>query len=250
MSKTNRDFFRFEYPRYWTENRAKIADNSVHSRYQDTSITLLECFDGAKLLECGCGSGDLLARINDRYPNLQLFGVDLGRDTMALAKSSLPSQTVANIHFVEGDITALPMSNNQFDRVLCSSVLWYVPDPLQAIREIIRVLKPGGRFVFDVRNPYHITNALAKLSLTIKGIANKKALSYSYHSPRALEMFLQALSIEFEITGFFILLPTKIPILSKLFRNSVYLPKRISDSRSEGRGRWLAQKLLITGEKL
>lgn len=248
MKHSNRSFFRHIYPGRWLAGRQIRTSNTTHYQYQEITLASLACFDGCSLLECGCGSGELLARLYDRYPRMRLFGIDLGRDSMLWAKRG-PLLT-SDVRFIEGDITTLPIESSRFDRVLCSSVLWYVTEPYTVIQEMVRVLKPGGRFVFDVRPPYHITNVLTKCSLVVRRLAGQTAPSYSFLSLRALSQCLEMLPVKFDIVGYFVLLPTRLPLLSSRWGNWTGLSYWLSFKAGHGQARWLAQKLLITGHKL
>lgn len=248
MENPNRNFFRHVYPQSWLSGQQTRAANSAHYLYQEVTLASLNCFDGCSLLECGCGSGELLLRLRDRYPGIKLFGIDLAHRSMIWAKEG--PLRASNVHFIEGDIAALSIGSNRFDRVLCSSVLWYVPNPYAAIEEIVRVLKPGGRFVFDVRNPYHITNLLTRCSLAARRIAGKSVPRYSFLSPRALSQFLATLPVRFRILGCFVLLPTRLPLLGSRWGNWARLSPWLSFRVGHGKARWLAQKLLVIGHRL
>ena len=184
MKKPNRDIFCQTYPEFWLESRDARVQDKTHYQYQEITLASLRCFDGCELLECGCGSGDLLARLRHSHPNVRLYGLDLGRQSLEWAqRGPLAGQDVS---LIEGDLVSLPIASDRFDRILCSSVMWYVPEPHVAIAELVRVLKPGGRFVFDVRPPYHVTNALARWSLAARRMIGETVLTYSFLSPRAV----------------------------------------------------------------
>lgn len=251
MKNPNRDFFRYIYPKHWISDQRFRAGNLSHYQYQEITLASLDCFDGCSLLECGCGSGELLARLRRRYADIQLFGIDLGHHSLVWAKEEGPCKhKEKSAHFIEGDVTAMPLASNLFDRVLCSSVLWYVLEPYLAIQEMIRVLKPGGRFGFDVRNPYHITNLLTQGTLIARRVVGKRVISYSFSSPHTLSRFLETLPINFEIVGYFVLLPPRLPLLGSKWGNWARLSPWLSFKAGRGKARWLAQKLLVSGYKL
>jgi SAM-dependent methyltransferase len=67
------------------------------------------------------------------------------------------------------DITKIPVPSNSFQNILCSEVLEHVPDPVQAMKELVRVLKPGGKLIITVPfaslthfAPYHFASGLNK----------------------------------------------------------------------------------------
>ena len=248
MKKPNRDIFCQTYPEFWLESRDARVQDKTHYQYQEITLASLRCFDGCELLECGCGSGDLLARLRHSHPNVRLYGLDLGRQSLEWAqRGPLAGQDVS---LIEGDLVSLPIASDRFDRILCSSVMWYVPEPHVAIAELVRVLKPGGRFVFDVRPPYHVTNALARWSLAARRMIGETVLTYSFLSPRAVARLLKELPVTFETVGYFVLLPTRLPLLGIRWGNWVRYSRWLAFKAGHGALQWLANKLLITGYKL
>ena len=250
MSDKNREFFRRVYPQHWLSSRQLRSYNQLHYKYQEITLDRIECFDGCKLLECGCGSGELLDRLHLRHANTTLLGLDIGHESLVWAQGETAKRGHQGIHLAESDVRQLPLPSNHFDRVLCSSVLWYVQSPAFVISEMIRVLKPGGRFVFDVRNPYHITNQMAELSLKLRRALGKMAPAYSFYSPARISKLLQTLPVQFDIEGFFVLLPTRLPLLGTKWGNWVQWSPWLAFRAGHGPARWFAQKLLVSGQKL
>ncbi len=246
--QVNEDYFRETYPGRWIEGRAVRDRKSVHRRYQELTLDHLRCEEAGRLLECGCGSGELLARLRARHPDLDLVGLDLGRESLLWARSHALEGSATSL--VEGDVTRLPWSTGSFDRVLSSSVSWYVPDVPAAVAEMVRVLKPGGRFVFDVRNPFHVTNVVAKLGLGVRRALGKDVPRYSYLSPAALRRLLDDLPVEYGMRGFFVLLPTRVPFVRPPAGNLAGRSSLLSFGLGRGPSRWLAQKVLVWGRKL
>lgn len=248
MKNSNKEYFRHAYTERWHAGIEDRAKNRHHFRYQEITLSSLDCFDGCTLLECGCGSGELLARLRSRYPNIALFGLDLGRGGLTVAANEQLSEN--SLSLIEGDLTTLPAASDQFDRVLCSSVLWYVPEPHLAIAEMVRVLKPGGKIVFDIRPPYHVTNLLAKGSVTARKLIGRNVPSYSFMSLTWLAKVLSPLPVEHEVSGYFAVLPTRLPMLGTRWGNWARYSPWLSFEAGQGRIRWLTQKLLVTGHKL
>ena len=247
MTNPNHDYFRHVYAKHWLHGNRE-SRNATHYQYQEITLDALDCTPGCTLLECGCGSGDLLARLHERYPAIRLAGTDLATANLEhIARRPFREKIV---QLFQSDVTSLPLVSDHFDRVLSSSVLWYVPDACSAIREMIRVLRPGGRFVFDVRNPYHITNLWATVSLCARRAAGGNAPLYSFFSPRKLTNCLETLPVEFDIVGYFVLIPTRLPLVRARWGDWSKLAPGLSFRGGRGKSRWLAQKLLVSGTKL
>lgn len=100
--------------------------------------------------DLGCGSGVFSSVLDQR--GFDVTGVDISPGMIELAKSRYPK-----VKFVVGDVEALPFPDASLDGVLMSGLLHHLPDPSLCIREVFRVLKPGGVFTaFDPnrKNPF------------------------------------------------------------------------------------------------
>ena len=90
-----------------------------------------------RLLDVGCGTGHHLARLTAR--GYRCAGVDGSGAMLGEARG-----LVAGVPLAQGDVTRLPFASSAFDRALCVEVLRYLPDGGPLLREIARVLRPGG----------------------------------------------------------------------------------------------------------
>ncbi len=97
----------------------------------------------SSLLDCGCGTGAVLALLSREYPGARLTGVDLSSKMIArAAERALP-----NAGFLKGDCEELPFEDGSFDVVLCCHSFHHYPRPERFFAEAARVLKPGGRLI-------------------------------------------------------------------------------------------------------
>ena len=102
-------------------------------------------------LDLGCGTGEMLKLILQKDPHKELCGIDLSEEMLAVAKSKLPEQ----VKLLLGDSEALPFPDNAFDVVYCNDSFHHYPAPKDVLREINRVLKPGGTFLMgDCWQPF------------------------------------------------------------------------------------------------
>lgn len=108
-------------------------------------MTLAAPLPGEHALDAGCGTGIYTRRLAER--GLEVTGVDLDREMLAAARIKAPAA-----HLVEGDVTSLPFEDASFDLVLSVTVLCFVPEPQRAVRELVRVTRPGGRVVLGELN--------------------------------------------------------------------------------------------------
>ena len=105
---------------------------------------------GERVLDAGCGPGFYVAEVLERVgPQGSVAGVDASRPMLAVAAKRCEGH--GNVSFHEGDVTALPVGDSDFDRALSVQVLEYVEDIPAALGELLRVLRPGGRvLIWDV----------------------------------------------------------------------------------------------------
>lgn len=136
----------------------------------------LDLAPGSYVLDAGCGAGRHLSQAF-RYTGVNVVGVDLSRKDADVANRTLNAMrhekedgSGAKI-VCTSDITRLPFADETFDVVICSEVLEHIPDLHRAIREIIRVLKPGKSLVVSVPRyfPERICWALSEDYHTEKG---------------------------------------------------------------------------------
>jgi SAM-dependent methyltransferase len=111
---------------------------------------------GDKILDLGCGFGRHAFEAARR--GASVVALDAGRDEVEGVAATFAAMVEAgelspeNLHVaaVQGDALAIPFPDGTFDRVICSEVLEHIPDDLGAMRELARVLRPGGTMAITV----------------------------------------------------------------------------------------------------
>jgi len=105
--------------------------------------------DGASVLEIACGTGIVTRKLRDSLPtNVRLVATDLNEAMLAYAKHKFQSNE--SVELKQADAMELPFPDASFDAVVCQFGLMFFPDKELAVREVHRVLKPGGVYVFNV----------------------------------------------------------------------------------------------------
>ncbi|GAB3093190.1 class I SAM-dependent methyltransferase [Lysobacter terrae] len=96
-----------------------------------------------RILDLGCGTGEITRRLAERYPDATLIGVDILEGNLALARRD-SGAFGDRIAYEQGDAFALRFDDAQFDLVVCRHMSQAVPDFPLVLAEITRVSKPGG----------------------------------------------------------------------------------------------------------
>lgn len=99
---------------------------------------------GVAVLDCGCGPGTITLGIARAVHPGPVTGVDFGASQIERAIARATADGVANATFRAADCYALPFESNTFDRIFSNALLEHLSDPVRAVTEMHRVLRPGG----------------------------------------------------------------------------------------------------------
>ena len=105
------------------------------------------------MLDLGCGEGRHIFGVMEQFPDLKCIGLDPHIKSLEKAKEGLEFlESISNrkTNFLSGSAYSLPFNDNSFDLVVCSEVLEHLHEYKDAIKEISRVLRPGGQFLASV----------------------------------------------------------------------------------------------------
>jgi SAM-dependent methyltransferase len=141
---------------------------------------------GRRALELGCGTGIFLEKV--ARAGARIVGLDLSADLLAKARARLGG-SVPNVVLHRGNAERMPYASSSFDTVYGSSVLHHL-DLDGALREVFRVLRPGGRCVFTEPNMLNPQVALMfRLGLTKRyfGVSPDEMAFSRFEAARALK---------------------------------------------------------------
>jgi len=98
----------------------------------------------ARVLDCGCGTGQLAAFLALSGPHRTVFGVDGCLASLTCAEEFRERTQTNNLQFVRADLFDLPIAPGSFQTVVCRGVVHHTPDPDGAIESVARCVAPGG----------------------------------------------------------------------------------------------------------
>lgn len=117
---------------------------------------------GSRILEIGCGRGAGSFLIKKAFMPRQIHAMDLDIDMIRKAGKYLSLQRREGIDFFVGDVCQLPYSDETMDAVFGFGVLHHIPDWQGALKEIVRILKPGGIYLFEELYPALYQNFITR----------------------------------------------------------------------------------------
>lgn len=145
-------YFRANAPRWDQIRTLHVDDNEVERRLLD----MLPREGVDDLLDIGTGTGRMLELFAARVG--RAVGIDMSREMLAMARANLDKAGLRNCLVRQGDMYQLPLPDQSFDAVIFHQVLHYADEPVEAIAEAARVLKPGGRLLVVDFAPHDLEN--------------------------------------------------------------------------------------------
>lgn len=104
--------------------------------------------EGMRVLECGCGPGYLMEKLSSEFPSSEFTGVEVDPELVTLANQRFAEKRLDTCSVLAQSITEMEFQEASFDLVISRLLLEHLTDPGEALTEVLRVLKPGGKAVF------------------------------------------------------------------------------------------------------
>lgn len=132
-------------------NRAFESELAARTASQEAAFIVPFLRPGIRMLDVGCGPGSITLGLAGHVAPGEIVGVDLQPAQVEQARALAAECGVTNVRFETADVYDLPFPDGSFDAAFAHAVLMHVREPVRALAEIRRVLRPGG--VVGLRDP-------------------------------------------------------------------------------------------------
>lgn len=139
------DYRRDMSEQYMHGHHASVLASHAWRTAENSAAYLLDYLEpGMDVLDVGCGVGTITTDLAMRVPGGRVVGMDLASEPLDRAADYAVARGVENVEFEQADVYALPYAAGSFDVVHAHQLLQHLKDPIEAIREMKRVLRRGG----------------------------------------------------------------------------------------------------------
>jgi ubiquinone/menaquinone biosynthesis C-methylase UbiE len=147
---------------------------------------------GARILDAGCGTGEISSRLAELFPDATVDGVDIIGSHLDLARGKYP-HLADRLRFTEGDVFQLGFPDETFDLTVCRHVLQAIPHAERVIRELARLTRSGGWLHLIVED-YGMIH-MAPTRLDVQGFWNEGPVAFERATGTDLHIGRNAFSI-------------------------------------------------------
>ena len=123
---------------------ATVRQHGKRTAEEAAAFLLPSLRPGMTVLDIGCGPGSITRGLAERVVPGQVVGIDLSADTLASARQDAAARGLTNLRYDEASVYQLPYPDASFDVAYAHQVFQHLREPAKALREVLRVLKPGG----------------------------------------------------------------------------------------------------------
>jgi SAM-dependent methyltransferase len=135
-------------PAWWPGRLFLWIMNRSHAKLTDWGLQYVRIEPRFTILDVGCGGGRTVDRLAGMATDGRVYGIDYSAASVAAARGTNARWIAAGrVDIRQGTVSRLPFTDGSFDIVSAVETHYYWPDPVSDFREILRVLKPGGRLV-------------------------------------------------------------------------------------------------------
>lgn len=178
--------------------REQYANSGLSRKYWDLrDKNIIDAIgDARSIIDAGCGEGILLEKLVKQFPGKDIVGVDIDPINIKICQEH-------GLPIIAGGIYGLPFDDGSFDAALFIEVVEHLDEPLKAIGELNRILRPGGRLL--VLFPNDFTFKIARIMMLMFKEAFYDTGHLKQWTPRQMKKALEA-------SGFNILAQKSMPL--------------------------------------
>ena len=123
---------------------ATLRQHAQRTADEAAAFLLPHLRPGMRLLDVGCGPGSITRGLAERLAPGQVVGIDLSRDALEGARREAAARGLTNLRFEDASVYEMPFADGSFDVVYAHQVLQHLRERPSAVREMLRVVRPGG----------------------------------------------------------------------------------------------------------
>jgi ubiquinone/menaquinone biosynthesis C-methylase UbiE len=156
--------------------------NSSHSNLTDWGLAHISIEKHYAILDAGCGGGRTVSKLAAMATQGKVYGVDYSEESVAATKTiNAQSMAAGRVEVWHGSVSQLPFSDGMFDLVTAVETHFWWPNLPADMREIFRVLKPGGKFIIIAEIYKGANTTAAKLAEKYASRTGMTLLSVDEH---------------------------------------------------------------------
>jgi SAM-dependent methyltransferase len=190
---------------------APLVQRLTYRPVQDAVLKALAPDPPARILDVGCGTGNLAHRLSREFADSRVVGCDFSRGMLRRARASSPSLALA-----QADAGHLPFADGSFDAVVSTEAFHWFPDPDAALAAFHRLLAPRGRLLVAFVNPPF--EVISRASRVVSALAGEPL---RWPTPAALRRQIEAAGFEVAAQRRIFRLPAPVlfpPVLTEAVR--------------------------------
>jgi len=143
--------------------KCNLLQNFWHTHKLSTVLSQIS-HSPKKILDVGCASGWFLSQLSNNFPDSVCFGIDSYKKAILYGENLYPY-----LKLITADVHNLPYPDKKFDLVVCTEVLEHVTNPLQVIKEILRVTKKNGQVIIEMDSGNWLFNLVWSYWIKLNG---------------------------------------------------------------------------------
>lgn len=156
--------------------------NSRHSKLTDWGLSYVDVKAQDIVLDVGCGGGRTVTKLAGMASEGKVYGIDYSKESVAFAgKMTRKLIAARRVEIQEASVSQLPFSEDMFNLVTAVETHFWWPDLPAGMREILRVLKPGGTLIVIAEVYKGANTTVSKLAEKYAPISGMKLLSVDEH---------------------------------------------------------------------